>query len=122
MESEKKECAAILFCGDFNGPPEEPFHARLHQLGYRSAHRLRHGREPDYTWPTGIQAPLMDHGPAECLDYVYIWADERYEVRVTDAAVWGKEPSPRDKTLFPSDHAAVKASLEIRRRAPAASL
>ena len=30
------------------------------------------------TWPTGIQAPLMDEGDFECLDYVYVWTAPDY--------------------------------------------
>ncbi len=33
------------------------------------------------TWPTGIQAPLMDVGKFECLDYVYVWTARDYEVK-----------------------------------------
>ncbi len=33
------------------------------------------------TWPTGIQAPLMDEGPFECLDYVYVWAAPDYSIK-----------------------------------------
>lgn len=33
------------------------------------------------TWPTGIQAPLMDVGEFECLDYVYVWTAPDYEVK-----------------------------------------
>eukprot|EP00887_Chlorella_sp_A99_P003752 scaffold7.g3752.t1 len=147
MEAEKAECAAIVFCGDFNGGPAEPFHAALRARGYRSAHAAAHGgREPGYTWPTGIQAPLMDRGPAECLDYIYVWSAKArgralaggrggrgrveggvprsarpvavpgYDVKVVDATVHGLAPAPHDKTLFPSDHAAVQATLEVRRR------
>lgn len=36
---------------------------------------------PQGTWPTGIQAPLMDHGDFECLDYVYVWAAPSYDVK-----------------------------------------
>ena len=38
--------------------------------------------------------------------------------RVLSADVYGLEPAPHDKTLFPSDHAALKATLEITRAAP----
>jgi endonuclease/exonuclease/phosphatase family metal-dependent hydrolase len=137
MDREKQDCAAIILCGDFNGPPHEPFHALLRRLGYVSAHAQRHGREPQAsllpasqvllaawlggsgrghghantpamraaaarqpgstqqvptrcacslpdrlavqgTWPTGIQAPLMDVGDFECLDYVYVWTAPEY--------------------------------------------
>lgn len=33
------------------------------------------------TWPTGIQAPLMDVGEFECLDYVYVWTAPDHEVK-----------------------------------------
>jgi len=46
MDKEKADCAAIVLCGDFNGPPYEPFHAVLRRLGYVSAHAACHGREP----------------------------------------------------------------------------
>lgn len=32
------------------------------------------------TWPTGIQAPLMDEGCFECLDFVYVWTAPGYTV------------------------------------------
>ena len=60
----------------------------------------------------------MDEGPFETLDYLYVWTAEGFSVRVLDAEVHGLEPSPTDKTLFPSDHAAVKATLEISRIMP----
>ena len=33
------------------------------------------------TWPTGIQAPLMDVGDFETLDFVYLWAAPGYDVK-----------------------------------------
>ena len=33
------------------------------------------------TWPTGIEAPLRDHGEFECLDYVYVWAAPGFDVQ-----------------------------------------
>lgn len=118
MESARREAAAVVLCGDFNGPPDEPFHQFLRSLGYKSGYSLHHGREPHGTWPTGIKAPLMDHGPFECLDYVYVWAAPGYAVRVMDAQVFGDRPDPKDSTLFPSDHAAVKVTLQLERWQP----
>ncbi|PSC67693.1 endonuclease exonuclease phosphatase family [Micractinium conductrix] len=118
MEREKRDCAAIVLCGDMNGPPGEPFHAVLRQLGYVSAHAACHGQEPQGTWPTGIQAPLMDEGPFECLDYVYVWEAPGFDVKVLSAEVFGLTPGGHDKTLFPSDHAALKATLQVSRKQP----
>lgn len=118
MDAEKAGCAAIILCGDFNGAPGEAFHSALRQRGYVSAHAARHGREPPGTWPTGIQAPLMDVGEFECLDYVYVWTAPDHEVKVLSAEVHGLQPAAHDKTLFPSDHAAIKATLEVSRKLP----
>jgi hypothetical protein len=60
----------------------------------------------------------MDHGPFECLDYVYVWAAPGYDVRVMDAQVFGDRPDPKDDTLYPSDHAAVKVTLQLERWQP----
>ncbi|KAI7843384.1 hypothetical protein COHA_002982 [Chlorella ohadii] len=122
MDKEKADCAAIILCGDFNGPPQEPFHAVLRRLGYSSAYKTVHGSEPQGTWPTGIQAPLMDEGDFECLDYVYVWSAPGYDVKVLSAEVHGLEPAAHDKTLYPSDHAAVKATLEVSRKEVLADL
>jgi len=108
--------AVIILCGDFNAPPSEIFHSHLRCKGYRSAHYEVHGREPKGTWPTGIQAPLVDTGAYECLDYVYVWEGEGWEVGVVGAEVWGDQPADGDETLFPSDHAAVKATFELRKK------
>lgn len=118
MDKEKEDCAAILLCGDFNGNPSEPFHAALRNLGYQSAYAQQHGCEPQGTWPTGIKAPLMDEGEFECLDYVYVWAAPDVSVKLLSAEVHGLQPAGHDKTLFPSDHAAIKTTLELRRMAP----
>lgn len=38
--------------------------------------------------------------------------------RVLAAEVHGLQPAAHDKTLFPSDHAAIKATLEVSRKLP----
>ena len=55
MDREKQDCAAIILCGDFNGPPHESFHALLRRLGYVSAHVQRHGREPQASLRTACR-------------------------------------------------------------------
>lgn len=42
--------------------------------------------------------------------------------RVLSAEVHGLEPAAHDKTLYPSDHAAVKATLEVSRKEVLADL
>lgn len=115
MEREKHDIAAIVLCGDFNGGPDEKFHSELKSLGYFSGYKFLHGMEPRSTWPTGIQAPFMDHGDAECLDYIYLWAAPGYKLQVTAADIYGNCPDPEDHSLFPSDHAAVKISMRLQK-------
>ena len=115
MESVREDAAVVVLCGDFNGGPHEPFHTVFRNLGYRSGYLLRHGQEPDGTWPTGIQAPLMDYGEFECLDYVYVWAADGYKVTVLDASLHGNKPALKDPKLYPSDHAAIKVTLNVER-------
>jgi endonuclease/exonuclease/phosphatase family metal-dependent hydrolase len=101
---------AVIVMGDFNAEPDEPTYARMVEAGFRSAYADANGREPDITWPSGLQAPAMDtEGPPGCLDY--IWA--RGAVRVIDARLAFDRPHPDDPTLYPSDHVGLLAHLEI---------
>jgi hypothetical protein len=118
MEPAREGCAAVVLCGDFNGNPSESFHQLLQSKGYRSGYRLRHGAEPLGTWPTGIEAPLKDEGPFECLDYVYVWAADDFDMKIIDAQVYGDRPDPKDPTLYPSDHAAIKVTLRLEKKEP----
>jgi endonuclease/exonuclease/phosphatase family metal-dependent hydrolase len=104
------EADATVVVGDFNAPPSEPAYARMKAAGYRSALFEANGSEPDVTWPSGIQAPTMDtDGDPSCLDY--IWVQGR--ARVLSARVAANEHAPQDATLYPSDHFAIVADLEI---------
>jgi hypothetical protein len=59
MDKEKADCAAIILCGDFNGPPQEPFHAVLRRLGYSSAYKSVHGSEPPVSAGLVVQSALL---------------------------------------------------------------
>lgn len=115
MDKVKHKADAIILSGDFNGGPHEAFHASLDQKGFRSAHRSVHGVEPQGTWPSGIQAPFAEDGSPECLDYVYIWEAEGVLCRVTAAELRGTRPADADKTLYPSDHVALRVSFNLQR-------
>jgi nocturnin len=101
---------AAIVMGDFNAHPAEPAYERMARAGFRSAFTEANGREPDVTWPSGLQAPAMDtDGDARCLDYVWI----RGSVRATEARLVFDRPAADDPTLYPSDHLGVAARLEI---------
>ena len=96
---------ATVIAGDFNAYEGEPV-LELMKQRFVSAHETVHGKEPEQTWPTPIND--WDPSPPGCLDYIFVEG-----ARVTDAAVALDQPHPFDKTLYPSDHIAVRATLEL---------
>ena len=108
--SEAPAADAAFIVGDFNTPPFEPAYAAMLSAGWTSAMLEANGSEPPVTWPSGIQAPTMDtEGDPNCLDY--IWYQGR--VRVHSARVAANQPAPNDPTLYPSDHFALVAEVEV---------
>jgi len=101
---------AEIVMGDFNADPTEPTYARMDAAGFRSAYLEANGREPEVTWPSGLQAPGMDtDGDPSCLDYIWI----RGSARVVDARLAWHRPDATDPTLYASDHVGLSAHLEI---------
>ena len=96
---------ATVIVGDFNAYPEEPTVA-LMKSRFASAHEAAHGREPEKTWPTPLNA--WDPSPPGCLDYVFVAG-----ARVLEASLAFHAPHPEDETLFPSDHVGVMAKIEV---------
>ena len=67
-------------------------------------------REPDVTWPSGLQAPAMDtDGDPDCLDYIWV----RGTVTVDDCRLVFDRPAVDDPTLYPSDHLGLAAHLRV---------
>jgi endonuclease/exonuclease/phosphatase family metal-dependent hydrolase len=101
---------AQIVVGDFNAEPSEPAYARMVDAGYVSAHRAANGREPDVTWPSGLQAPAIDtDGEPGCLDYVWVAGD----AHVDSCRVVFDRPHPEDPGLYPSDHFGLSARIRI---------
>ncbi|KAF6261280.1 Endonuclease/exonuclease/phosphatase [Scenedesmus sp. NREL 46B-D3] len=113
MEPVKASCAGIVMTGDLNAPPDEALHAAMAAAGFLSAHKAANGSEPSFTWPSGIQAPLMDEGEPHCADYVYAWQAPGYQLLVTAAQLCGDAPSDQDPSLYPSDHIGIKVKLQV---------
>ena len=101
---------ATVVVGDFNAPPFEPTYAAMLAEGFASAYYEVHDDEPAVTWPSGIQSPTMDtDGDPNCLDYIWV----KGEIGVLTARVACNQPAPRDPTLYPSDHFALVAEVDV---------
>ena len=92
-----------------NGSYESTYAAML-AAGFASAYYDVHDYEPAVTWPSGIQAETMDtDGDPNCLDYIWV----KGEIEVLSAQVACNEHAPGDSTLYPSDHFALLAEVEV---------
>ena len=101
---------ARIVMGDFNAEPVEPAYLRMTEAGYASAHQLANGREPGVTWPSGLQAAMIDtDGTPGCLDYIWVSG----AVRVESCRVVFDRPHPDDPGLYPSDHFGLSAHLVV---------
>lgn len=101
---------ATVVVGDFNAPPFEAAYAAMLNGGFASAYYEVHDDEPAVTWPSGIQAETMDtDGDPNCLDYIWV----KGEIGVLSARVACNEAAPGDSTLYPSDHFALVADVEV---------
>ena len=117
--------SAFIVCGDFNATPNGRSIA-LMRRAFVSAHQARHGREPDFTCPT----PLISGGrvrraitsglcrsfsilPGDIwrgtVDYIFVSPG----IGVVECSVILDRPSPRDPTLYASDHFGLAATLEV---------
>jgi nocturnin len=80
------------------------------EAGFASAHAVANGREPDVTWPSGIQAPGMDtDGDPGCLDYIWV----RGAISVESCRLAFDRPAVDDVTIYPSDHIGLVASIRV---------
>lgn len=100
----------MVVVGDFNAEPSEPTYGRMRDAGFRSAFLEANGREPDVTWPSGIQAPGMDtDGDPGCLDYIWL----RGRISAVSCRLAFDRPAVGDPTLYPSDHLGLSAVLRV---------
>jgi endonuclease/exonuclease/phosphatase family metal-dependent hydrolase len=97
-----------IVVGDFNAEPVEATYRTMVDAGYRSAFSEANGREPDVTWPSGIQAPGMDtDGDPGCLDYIWLAGP----LLATSCRLAFDRPAADDPTLYPSDHVGLLATI-----------
>jgi endonuclease/exonuclease/phosphatase family metal-dependent hydrolase len=101
---------ALVVMGDFNAEPVEPAYARMTAAGYRSSFHEANGREPEVTWPSGLEAPAKDDdGDPGCLDYIWV----KGAVAVESCGLAFDRPAVGDPGLYPSDHLGLTARLIV---------
>ena len=100
----------LVVVGDFNATPSEPAYARMAAAGFRSAFLEANRAEPQYTWPSGIQAEGIDtDGSPGCLDYIWL----RGALTATAARLAFDRPAADDSTLYPTDHLGIVATVAL---------
>ena len=100
----------LVVVGDFNAEPVEPAYRRMTDAGFRSSFHEANGREPDVTWPSGLEAPAKDaDGEPGCLDYVWV----RGAIAVESCRLAFDRPAVGDPGLYPSDHLGLSARLTV---------
>lgn len=103
----RPDAAARIICGDFNATLDKP-----------SAALMASQHQPTQTAPTAFTPladttgevshpdwPRMDH----CIDFIWTAG----ALKVVESAVCFNQGSPTDPSLWPSDHAGVRADLEL---------
>lgn len=61
---EDYENANLIVCGDFNAQPDSLAYKYLkEEAGFKSAFLEVNGKEPEVTFPSGLQASTMDTDP-----------------------------------------------------------
>ena len=103
----RRDVAARIVCGDFNATTDMPS-AALMATRFRQTQTAPTAFTP-LTASDGTVShpywPRMDR----CIDY--IWVSE--ELKIAQSGVCFDKASPRDPTLWPSDHAGVWADLDM---------
>jgi len=106
-----------IVTGDFNAPPTEPAYQVMKSQGFRSAYHDVHAREPEKTFPTGLQADTMDTDPKGTFDYIWIRTSSCSPTpqgfKVLSAVIGGNIPLPHDPTIYPSDHYSITVELQL---------
>ena len=97
-----------VLCGDFNTITAGSILPAALDAGLTSAHALKHGHEPERTFPTPLRPDIYALRPGECLDYIFI---EPSVLSVKECRVVLGLAAADDPALYPSDHAGLLADL-----------
>jgi endonuclease/exonuclease/phosphatase family metal-dependent hydrolase len=100
---------STILTGDLNATPDEPACTVLRTAGFGSAHVSVHGVEPEWTYPSPMTPPDVAVRPPSPIDYIWVAGSTRVDAARTAVDL----PSEADPRLFPSDHRAVVAELEV---------
>jgi endonuclease/exonuclease/phosphatase family metal-dependent hydrolase len=103
----RSDVAERIVCGDFNATPDKPSAARMAKH-FRATQNAPTAFTPLADVDGSVSHPnwpRMDHS----IDYIWIAGS----LQVAASAVCFDRPHPGDPTLYPSDHAGVRADLLV---------
>jgi len=101
----------IIITGDFNASPEETTYQVMVVHGYSSAYKQVNGKEPNKTWPSGIEGVTIDiDGTSSCLDYIWYKGSR---LVCSSCSLAADAPLNNDPTLYPSDHYGIVAEFDF---------
>eukprot|EP01017_Pseudomicrothorax_dubius_P008738 TRINITY_DN1288_c0_g1_i1.p1 TRINITY_DN1288_c0_g1~~TRINITY_DN1288_c0_g1_i1.p1 ORF type:complete len:270 (-),score=43.27 TRINITY_DN1288_c0_g1_i1:114-923(-) len=105
-----KEGDSVIIGGDFNATPDSATYKLLKKYGFQSAYALLNdGKEPEKTFPTGLQAPFIDTDPPGTFDYLFI----KGPITAKSVTIFGNKCKSDDPTIYPSDHYGLTADLAL---------
>jgi endonuclease/exonuclease/phosphatase family metal-dependent hydrolase len=103
-----KDVVAIV--GDFNAKPNSETYLLMLKEGYTSSYQHVHGHEPQFTFPSGLQAEHMDTDPPGTFDYIFL-KGKSFSIKACE--VLANKHLPEDSTIYGSDHFAVAADVQL---------
>lgn len=105
----------IIAVGDFNAKPDSKTYAYFKEAGYVSASEEANGKEPEFTFPTKLDAEFIDKDPPGTFDYIFIkgMSDDKNSFKVNIVEQLGGDCDAMDSTICGSDHYSLAADLEI---------
>ena len=110
IELNLQEDDIAVIVGDFNAIVGSLTYNYIISNGYESSYLKVNGKEPDLTFPTGLQAEFMDTDPPGTFDYIFY---KGRGINPVLSEIRGDQPSENDKTIYGSDHMAVVTEFNI---------
>lgn len=77
--------------------------------GYQSSYKMVNKKEPEKTFPTGLQGPYMDRDPPGTFDYIW---HKGSSLKPVESQIFGTEELEGVAGIYASDHYGVLTVFE----------